>query len=84
MQSKVPGNQAGRSAGKGMMMMNDSLCRLVEEGKVEPDEAYGKSVDRDDLVSRFRKKGLPLPSAVREKEAAEAAAARSADRKGRR
>ncbi|MBT3296421.1 MAG: hypothetical protein HN383_14220, partial [Verrucomicrobia bacterium] len=51
-------------AGKGMMLMNEALARLVQQGLVEPDEAYIKSIDKDDLVSRMRKFDLPLPTAV--------------------
>ncbi len=51
-------------AGKGMMLMNESLAKLVQEDLIEPDEAYIRSIDKQDLVNRFRRLNLPLPTAV--------------------
>jgi twitching motility protein PilT len=51
-------------AGKGMMLMNEALTKLVQAELVEPDEAYIKSIDKGDLVNRLRRLDLPLPSAV--------------------
>ncbi|NQU41228.1 MAG: type IV pilus twitching motility protein PilT [Lentisphaerae bacterium] len=51
-------------AGKGMMLMNEALTKLVEQDLIEPDEAYLKAIDKDDIVNRLRKLGLPLPTAV--------------------
>jgi twitching motility protein PilT len=45
--------QVGKS--KGMMLMNESLQALVQDGTVAPAEAYLKAVDKDDLVQRFKK-----------------------------
>ena len=44
--------QTGRKLG--MRLLNDSLVRLVEDDRVEPQEAYFKAVEKDDLVKRFR------------------------------
>lgn len=44
--------QTGRKLG--MMLLNDSLARLVEDGLVDPREAYLKAVDKEDLVNRLR------------------------------
>ena len=62
----------------GMITLNDSLAVLVGQGVVDPDEAYLKAVDKDDLVMKLNNKELPLPShiqaAAEEKAAAELAA----------
>ena len=61
----------------GMVTMNESLCALVSQGVVEPEEAYIKAVDKDDFVMMLTNKGLPLPphiqAALDEKAAAAAA-----------
>jgi len=49
-------------AGKGNLLLNDSLARLVAEDIVDPDEAYIKAVDKEDLIERFKKQALPMPS----------------------
>ncbi len=53
--------QTGRKAG--MMLLNDSLARLVEGKVVEPREAYLRAVDKDDLLNRLRSLGVD-PAAV--------------------
>ena len=62
----------------GMLTLNDSLAVLVGQRVVDPDEAYLKAVDKDDLVMKLNNKELPLPShiqaAAEEKAAAELAA----------
>ena len=50
--------QTGRKLG--MMLLNDSLARLVEGGLVDPREAYLKAVDKEDLVSRLRGANVDL------------------------
>ena len=50
--------QTGKS--QGMCTMNDSLITLVAEGKVDPQEAYVKSVDKQDLKMKFAQKGIKL------------------------
>ena len=42
----------------GMCMLNDYLLRLVKERKVEPKEAYIKSVDKSGLVGLLRSNGI--------------------------
>jgi twitching motility protein PilT len=49
---------------KGMILMNDSLARLVKDGIVEADEAYLKAIDKDDLISKFQRYGVALPAAA--------------------
>jgi twitching motility protein PilT len=59
--------QTNRKAG--MMLLNDSLARLVETKIVEPREAYLKAVDKDDLLNRLRALGVdPSSIAPEEKE----------------
>jgi twitching motility protein PilT len=48
--------QTGR--GRGNVTLTDALLGLVQEGAVEPREAYLKAVDRDDLLNRFRTEGI--------------------------
>lgn len=43
---------------QGMRLLNDSLADLVQNGQVEPDQAYIKAVDKDGLVSAMRAKGI--------------------------
>ncbi len=50
--------QVGR--GRGMIMLNDSLANLAADGIVEPFEAYLKAIDKDDILSRFDKAGVPF------------------------
>ncbi len=45
-------------------VMNEALARLVQQDLVEPDEAYMKSIDKEDFVNRLKKLDLPLPTAV--------------------
>jgi len=44
--------------GRGMMVLNESLAELVAKDIVEPLEAYIKAVDKDDLLSRYKKLGI--------------------------
>lgn len=44
----------------GMMLLNDSLMRLVREGVVEPQQAYDKAVDKDDLIEKLNKMGYDI------------------------
>lgn len=45
----------------GMMLLNDSLARLVRDGVVEPQQAYDKAVDKDELVEKLNKMGYDIP-----------------------
>ncbi len=38
----------------GMVLLNDALLKLVLEDKVEPKEAYMKSVNKEDLINKFK------------------------------
>jgi twitching motility protein PilT len=40
----------------GMVTLNDSLLELVDQGLVEPEEAYLKSVDRSGFASMLKAK----------------------------
>jgi twitching motility protein PilT len=42
----------------GMRLLNDSLAELVQSGKVDPAEAYIKSVYKDDLMTKFEAAGI--------------------------
>src|SRR5437899_3967325 len=44
----------------GMNTLNDALFDLVEQGIVEPDEAYMKSVEKAGLVAQLRAKGIKV------------------------
>jgi twitching motility protein PilT len=48
--------QTGRKMG--MMLLNDSLAKLVENRIVDPREAYLKAIDKDDLLNRLRALGI--------------------------
>jgi twitching motility protein PilT len=50
--------QTGR--GRGNVTLNEALLRRVEEGVVEPREAYLKAVDKDDLLNRYRTEGIDV------------------------
>ena len=50
--------QTGKA--QGMRTMNDSLLQLVVDGKVDPKEAYVKSVDKQGLKMMFQAKGIKL------------------------
>ncbi|MEW6365614.1 MAG: PilT/PilU family type 4a pilus ATPase [Acidobacteriota bacterium] len=45
--------------GIGMALLNDELAKLVEDRKIEMQEAMSKAIDKDDLNRRFRS-GLTL------------------------
>jgi twitching motility protein PilT len=44
----------------GMKLLNDTLAEYVEKKLVAPDEAYLKSVDKDDLVERLGRIGVKV------------------------
>ena len=54
--------QVGR--GRGMIMLGEALAELVANGTVEAREAYIKAIDKDDIVSRFEKIGIPFDLAA--------------------
>jgi twitching motility protein PilT len=41
----------------GMVTLNDALLQLVDDGQVEPREAYVKAVDKPALVTSLRNRG---------------------------
>jgi hypothetical protein len=47
-----------------MMLLNDSLARLVEGKVVEPRKAYLRAVDKDDLLNRLRSLGVDPATVV--------------------
>ena len=54
--------QTGKA--QGMCQMTDSLFKLVEDGVVEPREAYLKASDKDALLSKFRAAGVAFEPAT--------------------
>ena len=46
------------SRGKGMCTLNDSLMELVDQGLVEPKEAYMKSVEKTAFLTSLKSKGV--------------------------
>lgn len=46
---------------QGMLLLNDALTKLVREGVVEPQQAYDKAVDKEDLVAKLKKIGCEIP-----------------------
>ncbi|MFN0242838.1 MAG: PilT/PilU family type 4a pilus ATPase [Planctomycetota bacterium] len=44
----------------GMKLLNDSLLELVKSGQVDPNEAYMKSVNKEDLVNKFTGAGFKV------------------------
>jgi twitching motility protein PilT len=48
--------QMGRK--DGMQLLNDALYELVKDGLVEAEEAYMKSVSKDDLLMKFKSGGI--------------------------
>lgn len=42
----------------GMTLLNDFLVELVEKDLVEPEDAYLKAAEKDDLVNRFKAKDI--------------------------
>jgi twitching motility protein PilT len=43
---------------EGMTLLNEELTRLVKEDKVEPEEAYKKCADKEDLLRVFQGAGI--------------------------
>ena len=43
---------------EGMTLLNEQLALLVKSDTVEPDEAYRKAVDKDDLIKQFESMGI--------------------------
>ncbi len=50
--------QTGRK--EGMTLLNEELTRFVREGLVEPDEAYKKAADKEDLLRHFQSSNIPF------------------------
>ncbi len=52
----------------GMVTLNDALLELVQRRKIEPREAYLKSVDKPALVASMKTANIPLPEEAMSKE----------------
>lgn len=48
------------SKGQGMLLLNDALFKLVVEGKVSPEEAYVKAVDKSNFTALLKTKGISV------------------------
>ena len=48
--------QVGRAAG--MVVLNDALVALVKRQEVEPEEAYAKAVDKEGILTLFKREGI--------------------------
>jgi len=46
--------------GQGMILLNESLLKLVLEKQVAPEEAYRKAIDKQGLVAMLKQKGLSV------------------------
>jgi twitching motility protein PilT len=46
--------------GQGMMLLNESLLRLVTDKQVAPEEAYRKAIDKQGFVALLKQKGLSV------------------------
>ncbi len=46
--------------GQGMVLLNDALFKLVAEGKVAPEEAYIKAIDKSGFVTMLKSRGINL------------------------
>jgi twitching motility protein PilT len=47
-------------AKQGMVMLNDALLSLVQEGQVEPDQALDKAVDKEEFSQLLERKGIKV------------------------
>jgi twitching motility protein PilT len=45
---------------QGMVLLNDALFKLVVEGKVAPEEAYIKAIDKSGFMTMLKSKGIIL------------------------
>lgn len=62
------------SRGAGNMLLNESLQELVRKRLVPPQEAYAKSLDKEDMARKLRELGFkPAPSATQRLTVPEAA-----------
>jgi twitching motility protein PilT len=48
------------SRGLGMQTFSDDLTRLVLKGKITPEEAYIKSIDKEDIQATMQHAGIPM------------------------
>jgi twitching motility protein PilT len=46
--------------GQGMMLLNESLLKLVAEKQVAPEEAYRKAIDKQGFAAMLKQKGLSV------------------------
>ncbi len=51
--------QVGRALG--MQLLNEELAEFVRRGDIDSAEAYMKAADKDDLLKRYEKFGIPAP-----------------------
>ncbi|MEK7413994.1 MAG: type IV pilus twitching motility protein PilT [Planctomycetota bacterium] len=65
----------------GMQLMNDSLERLVKEDKVEPVEAYDRSMDKEDISKRMKGLGHDMDALLEQKAKEEKAEKAAKDEK---
>jgi twitching motility protein PilT len=49
---------------QGMILLNDSLLKLVVEKTVDPLAALQKAIDKDDLLKKFQVAGVRMPAAA--------------------
>jgi twitching motility protein PilT len=52
------------SKAQGMVLMNDALFKLVVEGKVAPEEAYIKAIEKAGFLSLLKSRGINLNMAL--------------------
>ena len=45
---------------EGMTLLNEELTRLVKEDVVEPEEAWAKAIDKEDVMKHFDAAGIPF------------------------
>jgi twitching motility protein PilT len=54
----------------GMVTMNDSILKFVQEGRVDPMEGYVKSVDKIGLLTSYRALDIPIPAGLEKEDQA--------------
>jgi twitching motility protein PilT len=48
------------SKNQGMILLNDALFKLVVDGKVSPEEAYLKAIDKSNFTAQLKSKGITV------------------------
>ena len=46
-----------------MVLLNDSLLKLVKEGHVRPEDAIRAATERDEMAAMIEESGIELPAA---------------------